>query len=369
MLRIRKHPLRYPFAIVLFSFCILTSPNFSNHGSAQENVIAATDYSDLLEFIRDENKEQPLYAFNDYEEKYDVECHEASLDFLQQHPDLIQQIRSDLNSTRLKWKIVKSRKRMAYVPEVRSEYADLYLKYCYDIIDFLIGETKLENPYLQIRHPARNFPDIPDNANGVTVFLVHNLAKQYEATYQFSSQSDKGKINVSLSGTVYTGEVGSYSSYLEIQDTGELKFVRNSYTIWQNSTKSPVNTLILPLEETLHIALRSYTEGAIDDQWNQATEKTLREARRIAAHWIAVEEAIAGGLAYHYFPQVAGKYIKSFEAAEIEQALRRRAEMEKYRYLKKGIRIIQDMGPAAVLDMYRNDPLRFREMLIAADNA
>jgi hypothetical protein len=364
MLRIQKHPRRYPSVIVLYSIYLLISVIFCSNGSAQENVLTVADYSRLLEFIRHENKEQPLYTFNDYEEKYDVECHEASLDFLKQNPDLIQQIRSDLDSTRLKWKMIKNRKRTVYVPEVRSEFAQLYLNYCRDIIAFLIGETKLENPYLQIRHPARNFPEIPDNENRVTVFLVHNLAKQYEATYQFSSPSDKSKINVSLSGTVYTGEIGSYSSFLEIQDTGELIFVRNSYTIWQNSAKSPVNALILPLEETLHIALRSYTEGAIDDQWNQATEKNLGEARRIAAHWIAVEEAIAGGLAHHYFPQVADKYIKNLETSEIEQALDQRAEKDKYRYLKRGIRIIQSEGPDKVLDMYRSAPRRFRDLLV-----
>ena len=242
--------------------------------------------------------------------------------------------------------------------------AELYLSYCREIIDFIITETKLENPYILIRHPGRSFPDIPETGNRVTVFLVHNLAKQYVETYLFSSDSDENKVNISLSGTVYTGEIGSYASMLAIQENGQLAFSRNNYTIWQNSAKSPVNTLILPLEETLHIALRPYTESAIDDQWNHSAEKSLREARRIAAHWIAVEEAIAGGLAHHYFPRVADKYIKNLETSEIEQALDQRAEKDKYRYLKKGIRIIQSEGPDTVLEMYRSAPRRFRDLLV-----
>ena len=322
------------------------------------------DFSRLVELIQLENRYEPLFAFNDYEEKFDVECHEASLDYLKQNPALIRQIKSDLDSTKLKWEMVTSRKRIAFVPERRRDYAELYLSYCREIIDFIITETKLENPYILIRHPGRSFPDIPETGNRVTVFLVHNLAKQYVETYLFSSDSDENKVNISLSGTVYTGEIGSYASMLAIQENGQLAFSRNNYTIWQNSAKSPVNTLILPLEETLHIALRPYTESAIDDQWNHSAEKSLREARRIAAHWIAVEEAIAGGLAHHYFPRVADKYIKNLETSEIEQALDQRAEKDKYRYLKKGIRIIQSEGPDTVLEMYRSAPRRFRDLLV-----
>ena len=322
-----------------------------------------------MEFIRLENKHEPLYAFNAYEEKFDLECHEASLDYLEHNPALIQQIKSDLASPSLKWEMVKNLKRIAYVPEIRNEYADLYLNYCRAIIDFIITETKLENPYIRIRNPVRSFPDIPEIDSRVTVFLVHNLAKQYVATYSFTTDSDKNKVNISLSGTVYTGEIGSYSSTLEVQENGKLLFAHNNFTIWQNSANSPVNTLILPLEETLHIALRAYTESAIEDQWNNTASKTIREARRIAGHWIAVEEAVAGGLAHHYFPQVVDKFIKNIDPAEIHRALDQRAGRKKYRYLKKGIRIIESEGPETVLNMYRNAPNSFRNLIVDADNA
>ena len=188
----------------------------------------SSDFSRLVELIQLENKYEPLYAFNDYQENFDVECHEASLDYLKNNPALIQHIKSDLDSTKLKWEMVKSQKRIVYVPEIRSEYANLYLSYCRAIIEFIIAKTKLENPYIRIRNPARSFPVIPEIDGRVTVFIVHNLAKQYVATYSFSSDSAKSKVNISLSGTVYTGEIGSYASTLEVQDDGQLEFVRNN---------------------------------------------------------------------------------------------------------------------------------------------
>ena len=42
--------------------------------------------------------------------------------------------------------------------------------------------------------------------------------------------------------------------------------MRNNYTIWQNSAQLTYNALIVPIEETLHIALRPYTEKAIRNE-------------------------------------------------------------------------------------------------------
>ena len=53
---------------------------------------------------------------------------------------------------------------------------------------------------------------------------------------------------------------------LEIKKDGTIEFERNNYTIWQNSAQLPYNALIVPIEETLHIALRPHTEKAIQDE-------------------------------------------------------------------------------------------------------
>jgi len=327
----------------------------------------SVEYSRLVEFIRLEDKNEPLYAFNDFEEKFDRECHEASLDYLNRNPGLVEKIKSDLNSDTLKWKMLSLKRRLVYVPEDRKKYAELYRDYCRAVIDFILAETKLDNPYLDILNLERDVPEIPNSADGVTVFLVHNLAKEYIGTYSFFNETRKKKVNLALSGKVFTGEIGSFSSMLHLKKDGQLEFVHNRFTIWQNSANSTYNTLILPIEETLHITLRPYTEAAIEAQVDQAGAKTSQAIRDIVAQWIAVEEAVAGGLTHYYFPRVTGKFFQNFELSEINRALEQKMQLQKYKYLKKGIRIVDRLGSERVLKIYRNDPKKFRELLLADD--
>jgi len=319
--------------------------------------------------MRLEDKSRPLYAFNDFEEKFDRECHEASLDYLNQNPGIIEKIKSDLDSDTLKWKMVSLKRRLLFVPENRREYADLYRNYCRAVVDFILSETKLSNPYRGILTLDHDIPEIPDVRNGVTVFLVHNLAKEYIGTYSFFTENQQKKVDLSLSGTVFTGEIGSYSSMLHLKSNGRLEFVHNRFTIWQNSAHSAFNSLILPIEETLHISLRPYTEAAIAAQADRVGAKTLPAARKIVANWIAVEEAVAGGLAHHYFPRVADKFLQNFELSEMRRSLNQKMRLQKYKYLKKGIRIIDKLGSEMVLRIYRNNPKRIRELLVANDAA
>ena len=314
-----------------------------------------------------EDKSRPLYAFNDFEEKFDRECHEASLDYLNQNPDIIEKIKSDLDSDTLKWEMVSLKRRLLFVPESRREYADLYRDYCRAVIDFILSETKLSNPYRGILTLDHDFPEIPDVSKGVTVFLVHNLAKEYIGTYSFFTENQNKKVDLSLSGTVFTGEVGSYSSTLHLKKNGRLEFVRNGFTIWQNSAHWAFNSLILPIEETLHISLRPCTEADIAAQVDRVRAKTLPAARKIVANWMAVEEAVASGLAYYYFPQVAHKFLQNYKLSEMRHALNQKVHLQKYRYLKKGIRVIDKLGAGTVLQIYRNNPKRFKELLVAKD--
>jgi len=322
----------------------------------------------LLELMRLEDQNGPLYAFNDFEEKFDRECHEASLDYLNQNPGIIEKIKSDLDSDKLKWEMVSLKRRYLFVPEKRQQYAELYRNYCRSVIDFILTETKLNNPYLDILILEHDIPEISDVSNGITVFLVHNLAKEYIGTYSFFAENQKKKVDLSLSGTVFTGEIGSFSSTLHLKKNGRIAFARNRFTIWQNSANLAFNTLVLPIEETLHIILRPYTETAIEAQLDRVGAKTLKSARKIVAHWIAVEEAVAGGLAHYYFPRVADKYFQNFELSEMNRSLRQKGHLQKYKFLNKGIRIIQKLGSEAVLQIYRDNPKRFRELLIANGN-
>ena len=324
------------------------------------------DYSRLLELIRLEDKYQPLVAFSDFEKKFDTECHHASLGYFNENPQMLEKIKADLGGPKLKWKLDSLEKRLVFVPEDREDYAVLYRNYCRDAIDFVLNQTKFDNPYadlitLQCEKPQTQTPQ----QNGIVVYLVHNLAKEYVETYSFFTETQKKEVKVSLKGTVFIGEIGSYTSTLEIKDNGKIAFAHNTYTIWQDSAESPADALIVPIEETLHILLRPATERAIEDQIDRAHVKTISDVKQIVARWIEVEEAVVGGLVYDFFPRIAARYLKNFELSDLAAAVESRSHSERYQHLKCGIQLVDDLGSACTMNLYMQNPYDFKALLLS----
>jgi hypothetical protein len=320
------------------------------------------DYSLLLEYIKIEDKQRPLHVFRDFEDDFDAEVHQAALDHLNSQTDLIQDIKADLGATSLRWRLTNLEYRLLFVPEKRTEYATLYESYCQDVISDLLTITNLDNPFSDIRTLKGEKPDI-SNSPGVNAFLVHNLVKEFSGTYIFSNQKQK-KVKIQLEGQIVTGEVGFYSTDLYIKADGSFKFVNDNYTIWQNSAKNPYTALIVPVEETLHIALRGYTQQAILENLKNQSVQGLRDARRIVEDWVSVEEGIVGGLVHCLMPQILDNYLNSIPSRLVESDLATKSQFEKYRYLKKGIEVVEDLGYQRALHLYKTDPKRFRDMLI-----
>ncbi len=127
---------------------------------------------------------------------------------------------------------------------------------------------------------------------------------------RFSGITEK-RIEIGLSGRTSINEVGSYSSYL--QYTGEnagWRFSRSHRTIWKRVAKNPYTVLMTPLEETLHIALRTYTEKAIVAALNTVQQTpSIQQIQDVVDEWLAVEEAVVGGLVYSLVPEVIIKRI------------------------------------------------------------
>ena len=320
------------------------------------------DYSRLVEFMRLQDRSDPVYPFNDFVNRFDAESHKATLANLSKRKELIGKIRKDLGGEDVQWKLEDFEQRLLYVPETREEYAALYENYCHDVIDFILAETDLKNPYTHIETLNQAKPEIPHD-KGVTVFLVHNLAREYVGTYAFFNENHEKEVKISMRGRKYIGEIGSYSSTLEIQEDGSVKFTHNRYTIWQNSAELPYNALTVPIEETLHIALRRNTEAAIRDQLSTLEKKSQQDVERIVEDWISVEEAMVGGLVEIFFPQVVSRYISGFSQAEIKRSVQNKSSLHRYRYLQKGIQVVGTMGFKSALEIYRQDPAMFRKMV------
>ena len=326
-----------------------------------------SNYARLVKFIRLEDKVKPVYVFNDFEETIDKASISHTKQYFSSRKDLIGKIKKDLGGGSLRWKLDTFKQRLVFVPETRDEYAALYKKYCIDVIDLILNETMLDNPYTQIKTLRHGDPNIPENP-GITVFLVHNLAKEYYGTYSFFTENQKKEVKISLRGTHFIGEIGSYSSMLEIKKDGTLEFVRNTYTIWQNSAQLPYNALIVPIEETLHIALRPHTEKAIRNELKNSTAPETNDVEQIVEQWVAVEEALVGGLVNVFFPKIVTRFFDHFPPVEIERGLESKLRIKKYRHLLEGIRVVENKGHRAAVAIYTQNPNKIREMLINSKN-
>ncbi|MGD9114583.1 MAG: hypothetical protein PVI77_19630, partial [Desulfobacterales bacterium] len=230
-----------------------------------------------------------------------------------------------------------------------------------------LNETRLDNPYTQIKTLQHEAPDIPENP-GITVFLIHNMAKEYRGTYSFFNENPEKKVKISLRGAHFIGEIDSYSSMLQIKKDGTIEFVRNNYTIWQNSAQLPYNALIVPMEETLHIALRPHTEKAIRNELKSSAAIRTNNVEQIVEQWVAVEEALVGGLVNVFFPKIVSRYFDNFPSVEIKRGLESKMRIKKYRHLLQGIRVVENTGYQVAVGIYTRNPNKFKEMLIKAKN-
>jgi hypothetical protein len=331
-------------------------------GAANAGAEVADDYARLLEFIQLDDQQQPLYVFNDYEEEFDKDSHQATRQYFKEHPGLIQRIKDKLNGGKLQWKLRKMKHRLLFVPEKRTEYATLYKDYCLNVIHSILDKTGLDNPYNSIQTLKRSKPVSHEKNEGVTVYIVHNLAKEYIGTYIFSNQSDK-KVKIELKGRLYSGDVGAYTSTLIMNENGSIGFLKDKYTIWQNSAANPYTALMVPAEETLHITLRAFTESAIKKAIEQSYKRSLKSVEETVEEWMAVEEAIVGGIVYRLLPHILDEHIKDLAPSYIEMDIVAKSQFEKYRHLQKGITIVEEIGYREAIRLYSKNPAAFRKLL------
>jgi hypothetical protein len=323
----------------------------------------AKDYSRLIEFINLKDRLQPLYAFNDFDDEFDKESHQASVQYFNEHPGLLQKIKEKLGRSKLRWKLGSLKHRLLFVPENRKEYAALYESYCQTMINDLLEMTDFDNPYGRIYTLDGERSRVHNGRQGVTAYIVHNLAKEYVGTYIFSNQAAK-KVKIELEGKLYVGEVGAYATALNINPNGSVEFIHSRYTIWQNSAQNPYTALMVPAEETLHILLRECTERAIKHTLAIRKVRSQKAVQNVVNDWIAVEEAIVGGVVRALLPRILETYLGDFPPSWIEKDLEVKAGLKQYRYLKKGISLVEQIGYQEAIKLYSEDPPAFSDLLM-----
>ncbi|HSO20771.1 MAG TPA: hypothetical protein VLT88_15010 [Desulfosarcina sp.] len=331
--------------------------------AAEADQCADDKYRGLAEMLRSSADATEFVALTDFAQEYEGTVHRASIEYLNTHPELVQRIRDDLGSQEISWQLEGLSHRLLYAPEQRADVAGLFAAYCREAIDDLLSRTGLADPYHSILPLAEEIPD-PSMQQGINALIVQDLAREYEARYQFSGTSAK-RIALDLSGRIAVNEVGSYASYLEYSEKArKWVFTRDRQTVWKCSSANPYTVLMAPLEETLHIALREHTEKAIMDAIGTEADVSMSgRVQRVAADWLAVEEAVVGGLVFTLVPDVVISRVPDLEANWIEKDLATKSGFEKYRFLQAGIALVERYGVRESIRRYVKDPLAVRVQL------
>lgn len=333
---------------------------------ASNVAIAKPDYSKLLSFIAQEDLQDPLIAFGHATEDFNHQRNQENIKFLNNNKELIKTIQTRINGESIRWRLDNAFIQRLIVPENRDEYAHLFEHYCRASIDFLLDRLQMPTPYVNIatlRGSVASMPDQPSHG-GITAYLVHNLADDYIEEYLFFDQeNDTHKIKIKLRNRQFDAKIGCYTSHLKIGENNQFEFVRDPYTLWQNSAKNPLNVLIVPIEETLHIIVRPATETAMQVDLARIKPINTTQLHEIINEWMAVEEALVGGIVRQVMPEVLSRFVSAKITDLLPQALADRKQLEQYRLLDQGIQVVLDLGIHDTLALYQNNPLNFKRMI------
>lgn len=354
--------------IAFLSLLILGIASFSSASTIPTN---ESDFSQLLGYIAIKDRQDPLMAFGKAEQDFDRRLNRENIAYLNQNKALLQQIQSQLDGQPLKWQLSASFKQLLVVPENREAYAHLFESYCKASVAYLLERIHMPSPYEKITTLKEPLPPAPAVApKGITAYLVHNLVDEYIEEYDFfNAGDDQKRIRIKLSNREFDGKIGSVTTRLKIGENNQFEFAREPYTLWQNSAQDPLNVLIVPIEETLHILMRPSTEAAMQRDLARLKPTQLGQVQRVVDDWIAVEEAIVGGVVWQVMPDVLARFVPSRHAGQLNQAFAEREQHPQYRLMNQAIQLVTDMGIDRSLALYKHNAQDFKELITPAEPA
>lgn len=324
---------------------------------------STANYMRLLDYIQEEDLSDPLMAFGGVEENFDHRLNKENLAYISANSELLQKIQSHLSGDHLRWQLNTSFKQVWVVPEPRNEYAQLFEEYCREAVSYLLKRINQPNPYGAIATLKGPLPNPQQTGQkGITAYLVHNIADEYIEEYLFFDQeNEETQVKIKLSNREFDGKIGSYTSKLKIGTENQFEFIRENFTVWQNSARNPYNVLIVPIEETLHIILRSATEQAMHEALTSLSPEKLHEVKAVIDHWMAVEEAVVGGLVWQIMPELLDHY--GISEIPLAQTMAERDAHEQYQFLDKGIDLVTQFGVDETIDLYQDSAKEFETKL------
>lgn len=252
---------------------------------------------------------------------------------------------------------------LRYIPETRAPLARAYREYCRHAVAHTCRTAQVPSFYKEVLVPQADLPEITAG-EGVSAFIVHRLVKAYEAICEFTGSS--GSVKFKVAGAIYSSHLGAVEMDVEGLPDGSYRVARRNYTIWQDHSDNLYTLLQIPVEETLHYLMGHHTDRHLRHQLHRDAVSQTAQVQEIASHWMAVEEALVGGLVEQVLPGLIRSQALSLEAGEVERSAAAKADLPQYRYRDVGLRLVESMGVQAAMQMYREDPLEFEQQLIQA---
>jgi hypothetical protein len=256
---------------------------------------------------------------------------------------------------------------LQYVPETRTHLARAYQTYCRQAIAHTCQVAQVPSFYRGIFLPQTANPEIAAG-DGVSAFVVHRLAKAYEAICDFSAGGGRNDRHVKfkVAGAIYSSHLGAVEMDVEGLPDGSYRIQRRNYTIWQDYADNVYTLLQIPVEETLHYLMGRHTDRQLRHQLRADAIHQAAQVEEIASNWMAVEEAIVGGLVEQILPVLIRRQELVLDAGDVKRSAAAKAGLPQYRYRDLGLRLVASMGARAAMEMYREDPLAFRKQLTQA---
>ncbi len=305
--------------------------------------------------------DKPLLTFRDFVQDFDPEVERRLYQEIADRQDLIERLKRRIDfESRLSMKIDDIKTKLLFVPELREKYVEAYLAYCRRAVAFTCKRLNQPEIYRRIVPLTRPFPNIPTKT--VTAYLVHRLIKEYVATCTFTGEGGT-PVRYNISGAFVSRQLGAVGLTISCPQPGLFSLKRTPYSIWQNDAASRFNLIAVPIEESLHFILGESTDQHIAAELARGKDLTVFAVQQIADHWIAIEEAIVGGILH----QVLEDFIKEYEIplspSAFNASLNDKKRLAQYKYRARGVWLVNRLGVEKTFQYYKSDPMMLVSVL------
>jgi hypothetical protein len=320
------------------------------------------DLESLSNLVQMEMRDGPLLVFRDFVADADNEVDRHIKRQWSQRSDLLTTLKDKIGSDQpIRLRVEETAVRLMFVPQGQTPAEAAYQRYCLDVTDFLFEICQQENMLSGIISPDTAYPFV--SGDGLCAFLVHRLAKAYQAVCRFTAQSGRS-VKYKVSGAIFSNHIGAVDLNIELLAQGQFGLSRSPFTIWQNAGSGLSALMAVPVEESLHYWLGTATDRQIADALEEKPPESLAEAKRLAQAWIAIEEAVVGGLVEDVIGRYCAKHNMALPVPLHEEMRPAIAVLPQYRYREEGIRLVHQLGFQKAIDMYLEDPGWFGDQLV-----